>query len=178
MAYDELVKGPLQLPAALDDNAELLKRFSELCNSACHTMLSCLSNALELDGASRFENNHRQGEPSDTGLKLIYEPSLEKLADVGDNIHTDSGTFTLLFYDQWGLHIKLPEADRWAFTEARPGCALINIANSLQRLSKDRLRSPQHRVIQPTDGFAKRYYISYFLRPEDATKEAWAQGVA
>lgn len=175
MADDEFVQGALQLPNALADNAELLRRFSKLCNSACHTMLSCLSKALKLDGVSRFENNHRQGEPSETGLKLIYEPSLAKLADVGDNIHTDGGTFTLLFYDQWGLHIELPEAKRWAFTEYIPGCALINVANSLQRLSKNQFHSPQHRVTQPADGFAKRYYLSYFLRPEDATKEAWAR---
>jgi isopenicillin N synthase-like dioxygenase len=176
MAYDELVQEPLQLPHPLDDDTEMLKQFSELCHSACHTMLSCLSKALKQDDAGRFENHHRKGEPSDTGLKLIYEPSLSKLADVGDNLHTDSGTFTLLFYEQWGLHIELPEAKKWAFTEAIPGCALINVANSLQRLSDNRLCSPRHRVTQPADGFAKRYYISYFLRPEHATKEAWAQG--
>lgn len=174
MAYDELVQEALQLPNSLDNVTEMLKQFSEHCNFACHTMLSCLSNALKLDDTSRFETHHRKGEPSETGLKLIYEPSLNKLADVNDNLHTDSGTFTLLFYDQWGLHIELPDAKQWAFTEPIPGCALINVANSLQRLSENKLCSPQHRVTQPADGFAKRYYISYFLRPEHATKEAWA----
>ena len=166
----------LLLPSILNDKAEQLKHFSELCHSACQTMLSCLSDALKLDDTSRFEKSHREGELSDSGLKLIYEPSLSNLTDVGDNRHTDSGTFTLLFYDQWGLHVELPEAKRWAFAAPMPGCALINVADSLQTLSRNSLHSPTHRVTQPADGFAKRYYISYFLRPEHAVKEAWAVG--
>ncbi|MCJ1384243.1 hypothetical protein MMC17_007359 [Xylographa soralifera] len=110
IANDELAQRTLLLPSILKDKAEQLKHFSELCHSACQTMLSCLSDALKLDNTSRFEKSHGEGEPSDSGLKLIYEPSLTNLIDVGDNKHTDSGTFTLLFYDQWGLHVKLPEA--------------------------------------------------------------------
>jgi isopenicillin N synthase-like dioxygenase len=175
MAYDELVKGDLLLPGILVNMNEMPKRFSQLCHSACMTMLSCLSDALMLDNTHRLENYHRQGESSNSGLKLIYEPSLERAADVGDNKHTDSGTFTLLFYERWGLHIELPEEIRWAFTAAVPGCALVNVADSLQSLSRNRFHSPTHQVIQPFDGFAKRYYISYFLRPEHALKDAWAE---
>ena len=137
-------------------------------------MLSRLSDALQLERSERFENHHRGGHASNSGLKLIYEPSLDKLASVGDNTHTDSGTFTFLFYDQWGLHVQLPEARNWAFAAPVPGCALINVANSLERLSGKKLHSPVHRVTQPVDGFAKRYYISYFLRPERALQERWA----
>ncbi|KAH0538092.1 hypothetical protein FGG08_005304 [Glutinoglossum americanum] len=175
MAYDEIVKGRTPLPGVLGDNADMLRKFSELSHSACLTMLSCLSDSLGLDKNDRLEKHHRQTESSDSGLKLIYEPSLASKGQVGDNKHTDSGTFTLLFYDQWGLHAELPEAKKWAFTAPVPGCALINVANSLQRLSGNRLHSPLHRVTQPVDGFAKRYYISYFLRPEHNLQEMWAQ---
>jgi len=176
MAYDELVQGTLQIPNNLGNSAQLLRQFSILCHSACETTLSRLSEALKLDGANCFERHHRKGEPSDSGLKLIYEPSLSKLADVGENKHTDSGTFTITFTNQWGLHVYLPEAKRWAFAAPVPGCGLVNVADSLQRLSGGRLHSPLHRVTQRYDGAAKRHFISYFLRPEYATKEAWARG--
>ena len=175
MADEELIQGTLELPGPLGDNAELLKRFSVLCHSACHTMLSCVSDALGLNNAARFENSHRSSEGSESGLKIIYEPSLHKLADVGDNLHTDGGTFTLVFCEQWGIHADMGDADKWAFTAPIPGYALVNVADSLQRLSNGKLHSPKHRVTQPVDGFVKRYFIAYLLRPERALKEAWAK---
>lgn len=170
-----MMQGTLPLPAPLVDKAELLNRFHKSCYAASHTMLSCLSDAFELEDASRFENSHRAGEVSDTGLKLISEPALSALADVGENKHTDSGTFTLLFYDQWGLHVRLPDTEKWVFIAPKPECAVVNVADSLQRLSRNKFHSPTHRVTQPVDGFAKRYFVSYFLRPEQAVKEAWAK---
>jgi len=176
MARDEMSQSTFKLPGVLGENASVLKRFSENCDAACYTMLSSLSDALQLQGSRRFEESHRRAETSDSGLKLIYEPSLEKLADVGENLHTDSGTFTLLFYDLWGLHAEVQDAKhQWAFIAPKDGCALINVADSLHKLSGDRLHSPRHRVTQPGDGFAKRYYLSYFLRPEHAVKERWSK---
>ena len=55
------------------------------------------------------------------------------------------------------------------------GCALINVADSLQRLSGNKLTSPKHRVSQPAYGAEKRYHLSYIWRPEHATKEAWSK---
>lgn len=90
--------------------------------------------------------DHRKGESSDSGLKLIYEPSLSKLANVSDNKHTNSGTLTTLFTDQWGLHSYLHEAERWAFAAPIPGCGLVNVVDSLQRLLGNKPHSPLHCV--------------------------------
>ena len=175
MARDEMVSGTIPWPDALQRHGETLARFSQGCHSACETLIARLSDALQLSGERRLERHHRDGRPSDSGLKLIYEPSLARLADVGDNLHTDGGTLTLLFYDRWGLSAYAGPAG-FAFTPPLDGgCALINVADSLQRLSGGRLLSPKHRVTQPVDGAEKRYYISYFLRPEQATKEAWGK---
>ena len=174
IADEELVQGSFELPGPLGDNAELLKRFSKLCHTASQTMLSSVSDALGLDDSERFEQWHRPSEGSESGLKVIYEPSLTKLADVGDNLHTDGGTFTLVFCEQWGIQAYLGEGSKWGFTAPMAGCALVNVADSLQRLSNGRLHSPKHRVTQPVDGFAKRYFVAYLLRPERALKEAWA----
>ena len=159
----------------MQNHSDMLKRFSDGCHEACLTVLARISDALELEPKQRLEQHHRKDQPSDTGLKLIYEPSLAKLSDVGDNLHTDSGTLTFLFYDKWGLSAYTPSQGFRFPAPLEDGCALINVADSLQRLSGNKLLSPKHRVSQPVDGAEKRYYLSYFLRPEHATKEAWSQ---
>lgn len=175
MARDEMAAGTIKWPDTMRNHSEMLTRFSNGCHEACQTIIARLSDALQLEEKKRFEQHHRDGQPSDAGLKLIYEPSLAKLSDVGDNLHTDSGTLTLLFYDKWGLSAYAP-AQGFAFpSPLEEGCALINIGDSLQRLSGNKLLSPKHRVSQPVDGADKRYYLSYFLRPEHATKEGWSQ---
>lgn len=166
MLRDEMDQGKSVLPQAFDDHATLLGQFSSLCHYVNRTMLSCLSDALKLDDTSRFENYHREGKPSDTSLKLIYEPTRKKLADNPDTTHTDSGTLTLLFCEQWGVMLEHPESKAWAYIEPKPGCALINVADSLQSLSGKRLHSCRHRVAQLGDGFQKRHFVVAFLRPE------------
>lgn len=164
--HDELTRGSLSLPKPFEDHAKLLERFSSLCHFANITMLSCLSDALKLEGASRFENSHRDDKDSDTSLKLIYEPMRNKCADWSDNTHTDSGTLTILFCDHWGNRLEHPETKAWTFIEPKPGCALINVADSLQSLSGGKLHSCRHGVTQPVDGFQKRYFVASYLRPD------------
>lgn len=161
----------LQLPDILQEHVVLLERFSSLSHYITHTvMLSCLSDALNLKGEDRFENSHRDGQSSDTALKLVYEPTQNDLVDVVENKHTDSGTLTLLFGEQWGLQVELPNTKKWAFVEPRDGHAVVNVADSLQSLSGKRLHSCLHRVTQPVGGFQKRFYIVYLLRPEHKNK--------
>ena len=171
MAYDELVVGKLTLPPILEPESEKIKSFMKTCQSAALAMLSSVSSTLGSD----LSLHHRSSQTSDTALKLIAEPSLPLLSSVGENKHTDSGTFTILFYEEWGLHIKAKGEESWSFAAPKEGCALVNVADSLERLSGGMLHSPTHRVTQPRDGAHKRFYLSYFLRPEHALKAAWAR---
>lgn len=92
---------------------------------------------------------------------------LEKLADVGDNKHTDGGTLTFFYADKWGTQIQLRGGDdeQWAWVEPKEGLILVNVGDSLQKWSGERLRSCVHRVTQVADGFQERWVASYFLRP-------------
>ncbi|KAK6536039.1 hypothetical protein TWF281_000285 [Arthrobotrys megalospora] len=168
MAYDELVKGDLRLPEILQPSRHTFKYFSEICHSAAVTMLRSLSNSLSPD--EPFEKYHQKSKQNDSGLKLVYEPCIPKKSEVLENKHTDSGTLTILFAEEWGLHVQLPDGS-WGYTSSPPGCAVVHVADSLQFMSGGKLRSPVHRVTQPVDGFMKRYFLSYFLRPENAFKE-------
>ncbi|KAL1645037.1 hypothetical protein SLS58_004108 [Diplodia intermedia] len=170
IARDERISGQAALPAVFHEKEEMVDSFSDACHEACETMLACLSESL--DKGQEFQTYHRPGEASDSGLKLIYEPCRHRVAEVVDNTHTDGGTLTLLFYEELGVEAELQKGGDWAFIPPKEGCAIINVADSLQRMSGGALHSLLHRVTQPADGYKKRYYISYFLRPEQAWKDA------
>lgn len=170
IARDEMIGGELKLPAILQKHAKLLEDFTEVSNSICQILLAILSDALGLNGTARFGNSHRDGELSDSGLKLVYEPALDTVAEVVDGVHTDRGTFTILFCDQWGTQVEMPDTKIWGFIEPKPGHAIINVADSLASLSGKRFHSCLHRVTQPVDGFEKRFLVIYFMRPENAIK--------
>jgi isopenicillin N synthase-like dioxygenase len=148
------------------DAWQQLTEISIGCDEACLTLLKNLSKDLLV--------HHRPNQPSDTGLKMVLYPSVAKLSDLPDSTHTDDGTLTLLFYKDWSVHSFIPDANTWAYLPPPPdGCALINVANALQKLSGGRLHSPKHGVTQPFDGAKNRYYLSYFLRPETVLIEKW-----
>jgi len=169
---EEMVQKAPVLPGIVHNHVELFEHFTSLSHYITHVLLSCLSDALMLGDDDRLEKSHRDGEPSNTALKMLYYPTNTNLANAGDNKHTDSGSLTLLFAEQWGLQVELPETQNWAFVEPRAGHAIANVADSLHFLSRKRLYSCMHRVAQPGGGCQKesRFSIVYFLRPENATK--------
>ena len=171
--------GDLKLPATLGAHTALLTRFQSSCHVATKAVLSQLSDTLNLP---QLMDHHRDDKPSESGLKLIAEPTIPRAAEVIENKHRDSGSLTMLFYDEWSLQVCLTDDDdgqgNWTFVPPPPeGCALVHGASALTRLSGGRLRSPLHRVTQPSDGAGKRFFLSYFLRPEHRLSEEWA-GVA
>jgi isopenicillin N synthase-like dioxygenase len=167
-----MVKGTMvEISGLLKDHTKPLENFISRSHYITLTMLSCLSDALKLENNARFEMSHRDGEPSDSALKLYYELTQANPADIPDNTHTDRGTLTLLFGEQWGLEAEIPETKTWGFVQPKAGYAVVNVADSLQNLSGKRLHSCVHRVTQPVPGVQRRHFVVYLLRPEiDAVK--------
>jgi len=133
-------------------------------------MLSSISKILGGEMGASIMQSHQQHQPSDSGVKLEIDD------DVLGYSHTDSGTFTFVFYKEWGVEAELKDGGHWGFIRALPDCAIIQVANSLQRLSGNMLRSPKHRVNQLPNGPEKRYFVTYFLRPEHSVWEATIKG--
>ena len=110
---------------------------------------------------------------------LLHYPKHEDQTNIGHNKHTDIGSLTLLFSEQWGLQVFTPGERRWAWVQPRPhGHATINVGDSLRFLSGKTLYSCLHRVI-PVDGQSQkedRYSIAYFLRPENSAVYEDADG--
>lgn len=87
--------------------------------------------------------------------------------------HTDFGLCTLLFQDNVG-GLEVDPFHTGNFLPATPieGTCVINVADLLQRLSNDRLRSTLHRVTSPprdkigADGLLPaRYSTAFFVHP-------------
>ncbi|KAL1861864.1 hypothetical protein Plec18170_000687 [Paecilomyces lecythidis] len=165
IARDEIIQGKQIAPQYMSNQWPVVKGFIASSHEKAFKLLSSLSDSL---GLERLEESHREGQPSDTGLKLESVPFEEKLEDVPESEHTDGGTLTLLFCPHYTTEIQMPGSTEWAFIEPKPGHAIVNVANSLQKLSKGELHSRLHRVGQPVPGAGKRFCLLYYLRPESA----------
>jgi len=152
------------------ENFELLESFMSRSHDVTLTLLTCLSKGLKLRAGVSFEEKHRDGEVANTILVLLHYPKNTDVELVGHNKHTDIGSLTLLFTEQWGLQVLMPETKKWMFVEPRSEHAIINVGDSLRFLSGKRFYSCLHRIIPPNGQFQheSRYSIAYFLRPESS----------
>ena len=115
-----------------------------------------------------------------TELRLNHFPAIqvEKLRDgrtIRISPHTDFGIITLLFQDSvGGLEIE-DRNEHGAFLEVSPGPLemIVNVSDTLQRWTNDKLWAGVHRVTMP--GHMKdqqgvmlpeRFTMAYFFKPE------------
>ncbi|KAI3319052.1 hypothetical protein HD806DRAFT_301268 [Xylariaceae sp. AK1471] len=159
------------LPAVVHEHLDLFEKFQLSAHYVLKTLLECLSDASGLQGRERFEAYHPDELPSRSTLFFLHHPVSDALNDKtarGHNAHTDVGSFTLLFTEQPGLQVHSPQTNRWEYVTAKPGHAIINIADTLRFMSKKRFRSAMHRVLPPGGKMSQdRYSTAYFLRAAD-----------
>jgi isopenicillin N synthase-like dioxygenase len=82
--------------------------------------------------------------------------------------HTDFGSITILFNRLWGLQVLAPNGE-WLYVRPLPGHAIVNLGDSMVKLSNGLLKSNIHRVVT-TPGLSDmvdRYSVVYFSRPEN-----------
>ncbi|KAI0913822.1 hypothetical protein F4823DRAFT_640362 [Ustulina deusta] len=147
--------------------------FQRQCDYVSRMLLDRISNALGLGAESSLNRAHRGDCPSKSAVAYLhYIPMDPTGGHVGNNMHTDYGTLTLVFASQWGLQVLYPTGPRaedreWQWVEPRPNCAIVNVADILYFLTGRRLISAVHRVLPLPD--QDRYSVTYFLRPSDDT---------
>ncbi|KAJ5115614.1 hypothetical protein N7448_011392 [Penicillium atrosanguineum] len=176
----EEIRSPNPYLPSIVRNRKDIKTFSDFIggsNTITKTILSCLSTALGRTGADRFENIHRNEHKSTSALAMMwYPPCDQKLnKEIGHQTHTDIGSLTLLFSEQWGLQILPPGCDTWCFVKPREGHAVVNVGDTLRFASELDLFSCIHRVV-PIDNTTDRYSIAFFLRAENDAEFVDSQG--
>jgi hypothetical protein len=113
-------------------------------------------------------SQHRLNKTSTSCLAVLRYPSLSSsTVHTGQGAHTDVGSVTILFCRERGLQVLDPKTKQWCYVEPRPGCAVINVGDSLRFLSGGTLRSSLHRVVPyPGVDIRDRFSCAYFMRPE------------
>ncbi|KAI5807041.1 hypothetical protein EDC01DRAFT_11215 [Geopyxis carbonaria] len=117
-------------------------------------------------------------------LRLLHYPpapaELFKAGQVRAGKHTDYGTITLLFQDAaGGLQVRSPKKT-WVNATPIPDTIVINAGDLLARWSNDRIRSTEHRVVQPPgepkegENWPARYSCAYFCNPD---ADAWIEAL-
>lgn len=162
----------------------MFRDFQDQCHFVTKVLLDCISASLGFLGSRTLLQQHRDDSPSKTSLFFLHYPPLEtgnEKGEIGQNMHTDIGSLTLLFAPQWGLQALCPTESHslnysgpkdsikgftWQWVAPKPGHAVINIGDTLRFLSGNRLRSALHRALPLSNG-ADRYSIAYFLRPSN-----------
>jgi isopenicillin N synthase-like dioxygenase len=184
VSRDEIQRDSPKIPAPVKNSGDLqiLENAIGSCNTVTKVILSALSTGLNLTGAGRFENSHRNDRSSTTTLSMMhYLPSdLAGQNNIGHQKHTDISTLTLLFSEQWGLQVRPPGtcgAREMGFVAPKDGCAFVHVGDSLRFASGMKFQSCIHRVV-PFDPSEHRYSIAYFLRAEDDTMFIDSEGRA
>lgn len=168
--------GRWAMASVVKSNLDQFSEFHHECHFVTKVLLDCISSGMGLRGASSLQQYHRDDAPSKGSLFFIHYPPFDASSDeVGQNQHTDIGSLTLLFAQQWGLQVLYPsdsvcpetgEKFQWRSVEPRTGHAIINVGDTLRFLSGFRLRSALHRAL-PLENGVDRYSVAYFMRPSD-----------
>lgn len=163
------------LPALYKKQApDLVPYYIKTCEGIVDTLLDCYSKLLGLQGPDHLKNFHRHDHSSDTILAQLSYPG-----QLTHQKHTDLGSLTILFSNQWGLQAVAPTSGQWEWIEPRSNEAIINVGDGLRFLTNKKLFSCLHRVVRGgrAEHVGHRYSIAYLLRPEDDAVFFDADGV-
>ena len=156
-------------PQVIDVHMSSLHTLASAVSKAASTILSSLSSSLKLRPEESLQNIHNTHLPSPDLVRLLKyhdQPFFERGSS--HIAHTDIGSLTFLFTEQFGLQIIGTESEEWEWMQPREGCAIVNIGDCLSLLTNKTFRSCQHRV-KPLPGQAmkERYSFAYFMRPDE-----------
>ncbi len=112
-------------------------------------------------------------EDGNSVMRLLHYPPLDGPHAEGAiraAAHGDINTITLLLgAEEAGLEL-LNAKGEWQAVDTPPGALVVNIGDMLDRLTNHRLRSTQHRVVNPSGpaAYRSRYSMPFFLhfRPD------------
>lgn len=175
-ATDDLVDNIWPSEDTLPGFRHFMEDFYEKAFKTELEILSALSIALGVS-EEHMRSLHSRAENE---FRLLHYPSIPA-SDLADGSatriaeHTDFGTITMLFQDSvGGLQVE-DQAELGTFhsvESSRPTEIILNIGDSLQRLTNDTFKAACHRVTYPPainagDSVAipERYSVAYFAKP-------------
>ena len=156
-------------PGEIDGFEETFTQLYDAFDRAGARVLRAVALHLDLD-EDFFEPTIADG---NSVMRLLRYPPIEGTQAEGAiraAAHGDINTITLLLgAEEAGLELQT-RGGEWLPVAPPPGALVVNIGDMLDRLTNGRLRSTQHRVVNPTGAAAyrARYSMPFFLhfRPD------------
>jgi len=160
-----------------DNPPEFKANLMELANKSVllsQRLLKCISLNLgkPLNFLTELHSRILSGKNA-SALRSLYYPAIQGFPPEGlvrCSEHSDYGTFTLLFQDEYpGLEVKLTSGG-WVSADPIPGTILVNIGDLLEMWTGGRYPATRHRVIIPEEEIKKsapRQSIVFFVHPDN-----------
>ncbi|KAL3263410.1 hypothetical protein ABHI18_001799 [Aspergillus niger] len=158
-------------PDVISTSQEQIRQFIEHSHAVLDEVLAKLDTCLGIESQT-LEALSPLDQESDGIVRLLWSPAqtnpnYDRILFGG---HTDMGTMTLLFNIAGGLQV-LPAGcenckENWRYIKPEPGCAVVNVGDTLVEWTGGLLRSSLHRVVTaPGDqAMVQRYSVAYLVR--------------
>ncbi|CAK44996.1 uncharacterized protein An06g00890 [Aspergillus niger] len=158
-------------PDVISISQEQIRQFIEHAHAVLDEVLAKLDTCLGIESQT-LEALSPLDQESDGIVRLLWSPAqtnpnYDRILFGG---HTDMGTMTLLFNIAGGLQV-LPAGcenckENWRYIKPEPGCAVVNVGDTLVEWTGGLLRSSLHRVVTaPGDqAMVQRHSVAYLVR--------------
>jgi isopenicillin N synthase-like dioxygenase len=160
--YDKRIKGNLSVKEIDNFGSHFDDLFTSL-NDLGMGVLSAIANVLDLD-KDFFDNWVLKG---NSVLRLIHYPPVSDSSNLQRaRAHEDINLITLLVgAEESGLEV-LSKSGKWIPIESRSKSIVCNIGDMMQLVTRGKLKSTTHRVVEYGEGEPKsRYSMPFFLHP-------------
>jgi len=160
--YDNRIKGNLSVKEIDNFGSHFDDLFTSL-NDLGMGVLSAIANVLDLD-KDFFDNWVLKG---NSVLRLIHYPPVSDSSNLQRaRAHEDINLITLLVgAEESGLEV-LSKSGKWIPIESRSKSIVCNIGDMMQLVTRGKLKSTTHRVVDYGEGEPKsRYSMPFFLHP-------------
>ncbi|CDZ97526.1 isopenicillin n synthase [Phaffia rhodozyma] len=162
-------------PQPIRDNWDSVVDFGKRIHTQIiEKLLVIFAIVLELEDQEYFVKRHRYDQNSEDHLRYMKYKARSSEENAKANGlysggHTDLGSVTLLFRQPVAALQVLGGDNEWQWVKPLPGSITVNIADTLQILSGEYLKSSVHRVVSPPPDQASfdRLGVLYFVRPNN-----------
>ena len=162
----------LPAPAPIENNRSAIQSYIASMRSIVEIVFAHLNAHLKLaPGTLEALHNPKNATGSQVRmLKFLPQPEGDRRLSLFH--HTDIGSITVLFNTIGGLQLLPPSLEdseeNWQYVKPEPGCAIINLGDSMTQLTNGLLRSNIHRVTYAPGDQATytRYSLGFFAKPE------------
>ncbi|KAK1621892.1 hypothetical protein BDP81DRAFT_466477 [Colletotrichum phormii] len=147
LSRSEQIRGTLDLPADLRTVEAKIENVASSVDTVLRDLSTLLCESLDPPVLTSSFNNAEGPGLSNMCLGLATTPAGTSLMDS----HLDEDLLTITFYDEPFLEVLEPLTGEWKVVEVLENMPIVNVGDSFQQLSNNRLHAPLHRVKQPDE---------------------------